>query len=146
MGSNVRKILTEQKNKKRRESENKKKALGPAFLIFFISYFILVAWYFLYVRNADTMFFLQDRGWWNSTTLFFKDCTSVPGGLLSWAGAYLTQYWHVLAHPALASHVLFGKAFIQGSECVELPALRPNGCFIVQHHTAWLLGLCPEGC
>ena len=32
-------------------------------LSFFHSFiFIIVAWYFLYVRNADTMFFMQDRG------------------------------------------------------------------------------------
>ena len=25
--------------------------------------FAALAWYFLYASNADTMFFLQDRGW-----------------------------------------------------------------------------------
>lgn len=67
--------------------------------------FIALAWFFLYVRNADTMYFLQDRGWWNSTSIFWDDCTRVPGGLLSWAGAYLTQYFY---YPALGSCLLIG--------------------------------------
>ena len=103
MGSNVRKILKEKENKKVRESENKKKVLRPAFIILFISYFILLAWYFLYVRNADTMYFMQDRGWWNSTALFWQDCMRFPGGFLSWAGAYLTQFFY---YPALGSAML----------------------------------------
>jgi hypothetical protein len=49
------------------------------------------------------MYFLQDRGWWNSTRLFFDICTSVPGGLLAWAGAYLTQFFY---YPALGSAML----------------------------------------
>ena len=108
MGTNVRKILKEDKRTIRKEDNKKvrkykKETILTASLIFFISYFILLAWFFLYVRNADTMFFMQDRGWWNSTTLFFKDCTSVPGGLLSWAGAYLTQYFY---YPALGTAML----------------------------------------
>lgn len=67
--------------------------------------FIALAWYFLYVRNADTMYFLQDRGWWNSTSLFWEDCTRLPGGLLSWAGAYLTQYFY---NPILGCIMLIG--------------------------------------
>ena len=103
MGTNVRKVLKEQENKKVRKLENKKWAKPFAFPVLYISLFLVLCWYFLYVRNADTMFFLQDRGWWNSTTLFFKDCTSVPGGLLSWAGAYLTQYFY---YPALGTIML----------------------------------------
>ena len=103
MGTSVRKVLKEDKNKKTRESGNKKKVYRPPLLVLFISYFILLAWYFLYVRNADTMFFLQDRGWWNSTSLFWDECTRVPGGWLSWAGAYLTQFFY---YPALGCSML----------------------------------------
>lgn len=103
MGTNVRKVLKERDNKKIRKLESKKWAKPFVFPILYISLFLVLCWYFLYVRNADTMFFLQDRGWWNSTTLFFKDCTSVPGGLLSWAGAYLTQYFY---YPALGTIML----------------------------------------
>ena len=69
----------------------------------YLTAFVALAWYFLYVRNADTMFFMQDRGWWNSTFLFWNDCISVPGGLLSWAGAYLTQYFF---YPAIGTSML----------------------------------------
>lgn len=105
MGTSVRKILKEKENKKKRKWENKKKVLIPAFFALFISYFILLAWYFLYVRNADTMFFMQDRGWWNSTALFWQDCMRFPGGFLAWAGAYLTQFFY---YPALGSAILIG--------------------------------------
>lgn len=110
MGSNVRKVLKED-NKKIRKEDNKKpvkqgnrKWASPlAFHILFIAFFVLLAWYFLYVRNADLMYFMQDRGWWNSTSLFFKDCISVPGGILAWAGSYLTQYFY---YPALGCSML----------------------------------------
>ena len=103
MGSNVRKILKEKENKKIRKWEMKKETILSASLILFISYFILLAWYFLIVRNADTMYFLQDRGWWNSTALLWQDCMRFPGGFLSWAGAYLTQFFY---YPALGSAML----------------------------------------
>lgn len=105
MRTNLRKILKEEDNKKIRKEENKRGKIVPASFILFISYFILLAWYFLYVRNADTMYFLQDRGWWNSTSLFWDDCTRFPGGLLSWAGACLTQFFY---YPALGCSMLIG--------------------------------------
>ena len=94
MGTNVRKILKKEENKKIRKAGNRKVATPLAFLILFIFSFLVMCWYFLYVRNADTMFFMQDRGWWNSTSIFFHDCTRVPGGWLAWAGSYLTQYFY----------------------------------------------------
>ena len=103
MGSNVRKVLKESQKKKSVKSGNRKWASPLAFQILFIAFFVFLAWYFLYTRNADLMFFMQDRGWWNSTSLFFKDCTEVPGGLLSWAGAYLTQFFY---YPALGTVML----------------------------------------
>ena len=98
MGTNVRKVLKESDNKNPPKTESKRWASPLAFQILFITFFVLLAWYFLYMRNADLMFFMQDRGWWNSTSLFFKDCISVPGGLLAWAGSYLTQFFY---YPAL---------------------------------------------
>ena len=49
------------------------------------------------------MYFMQDRGWWNSTWLFWDDCVRLPGGFLSWAGAYLTQFFY---YPALGCSML----------------------------------------
>lgn len=103
MGTNVRKILKASDNKKLRKEEKRKWPAAPTLFILFIAYFILLAWYFLYVRNADMMYFLQDRGWWNSTTLFFRDCTSLPGGLLAWTGSFLTQFFY---YPVLGSVLL----------------------------------------
>ena len=103
MGTNVRKVLKTGEKKKTGQLENKKKVRPFAFLALYITTFIILCWYFLYVRNADTMFFLQDRDWWNSTSIFFKECTQVPGGILSWAGAYLTQFFY---YPALGTVLL----------------------------------------
>ncbi len=88
MGTSVRKVL---KNKR------------LLWLLAYVIFFVALAWYFLYMKNADTMYFLQDRGWWNSTSLFFKDCISVPGGLLAWAGSFLTQFFY---YPALGCLLL----------------------------------------
>ena len=79
--------------------------VGKILKIGYCMAFIALAWFFLYVRNADTMYFMQDRGWWNSTAIFWEDCTRFPGGLLSWAGAYLTQFFY---YPALGCSILIG--------------------------------------
>jgi hypothetical protein len=88
MGTSVRKVL---KNKR------------LLWLLAYVIFFVALAWYFLYMKNADTMFFLQDRGWWNSTSFFFKDCMSAPGGLLAWTGSFLTQFFY---YPALGCLLL----------------------------------------
>ncbi len=103
MGTSVRKVLKEDKNKKARKAEKKKWPVVPAFSLLFVIFFVALAWYFLYMKNADTMFFMQDRGWWNSTSLFFKDCMLRPGGLLAWTGSFLTQFFY---YPALGSILL----------------------------------------
>ena len=103
MGANVGKVLKKNERKKMKKGGVKKETIALASLVLFISCFIALAWYFLYVRNGDTMYFMQDRGWWNSTSLFWHECTRVPGGLLSWAGAYLTQFFY---YPALGSAML----------------------------------------
>ena len=93
MGTSVRKILKEDDKKKKEKRDNNKIILSATPFLF-ILYFVALAWYFLYVRNADTMYFMQDRGWWNSTALFWDDCMRFPGGFLAWAGAYLTQFFY----------------------------------------------------
>ena len=65
----------------------------------------LLAFYYLWLRNADVLYFLQDRGWWNSTQLFFADAIRLPGGLLSWMGAFLTQFFF---YPLLGTTLLVG--------------------------------------
>ena len=90
-------------NKKARNGRTERKATAHALPALFVLYFVWLAWHFLYMRNADTMYFMQDRGWWNSTSLFWKECTEVPGGWLSYAGAYLTQYFY---YPAVGTLML----------------------------------------
>ncbi|MBO7120365.1 MAG: hypothetical protein J6W03_08630 [Bacteroidaceae bacterium] len=103
MGSSVRKVLKENEKKKPKKTDNKRWASPLVFLLLFIVFFVLLAWYFLFMRNADTMYFMQDRGWWNSTSIFWKDCTRLPGGFLAWAGAFLTQFFY---YPALGTALL----------------------------------------
>ena len=105
MRTNVRKVLKNEELRIKNEESSAGRFGGSKFFILHSLLFILLAWYFLYVRNADTMFFMQDRGWWNSTQLFFDECTRVPGGFLSWAGAYLTQFFY---YPALGCAMLIG--------------------------------------
>lgn len=102
MGSNVRKILKDNGKEKQDDGVGKRRSVRPLLLPLYLFCFILLAWYFLYVENADTMYFFQDRGWWNSTRIFWQECTSVPGGFLSWAGAYLTQFFF---YPALGCFI-----------------------------------------
>lgn len=77
----------------------KRKYLPLAYCVAFVA----LAWHFLFARNADTLFFIQDRGWWNASALFWEECRGVPGGILSWAGAYLTQFFY---YPALGCSML----------------------------------------
>jgi len=60
--------------------------------------FVLFAWVFLVGKNADTLFFMQDRGYWNDSMVYFDHCMRMPGGFLSWAGSYLTQYFYYPAY------------------------------------------------
>ena len=101
----MKKVKERTETKAKGNAPPRKQASFPKSLlpVVYSTCFALLAWFFLYVRNADTMYFMQDRGWWNSTRLFFDTCTSVPGGLLAWAGAYLTQFFY---YPALGTAML----------------------------------------
>lgn len=65
--------------------------------------FVMLAWVFLVDRNADTLYFMQDRGYWNDTMVYFRDCMRMPGGFLSWTGSYLTQFFY---YPACGAAML----------------------------------------
>ncbi|MBO7067188.1 MAG: hypothetical protein J6W52_00670 [Bacteroidaceae bacterium] len=65
--------------------------------------FVVLAWVFLVGKNADTLFFMQDRGYWNDSMVYFHDCMRMPGGFLSWVGSYLTQYFY---YPACGAAML----------------------------------------
>ena len=44
--------------------------------------------------EADFLWKVQEQNLFLDTSLFFKELMVVPGGLLSWVGTYLTQYFY----------------------------------------------------
>lgn len=48
----------------------------------------------LLIYEADFLWKLQEQNLFLDTSMFFKEQMLVPGGLLSWAGTYLTQYFY----------------------------------------------------
>lgn len=87
--------------------EQKKTLKLPLYVLPFIYClaFAGMAWVFLYERNADTLYYMQDRSYWNNSMQYFTECMQQPGGFLSWAGSYLTQYFY---HPAQGAALLIG--------------------------------------
>ena len=73
--------------------------------------FVVLAWVFLVGKNADTLYFMQDRGYWNDTMVYFHHCVRMPGGFLSWAGSYLTQFFYYPAYGAAMLILLWMLSF-----------------------------------
>jgi hypothetical protein len=73
--------------------------------------FVIFAWIFLVGKNADTLYYMQDRGRWNDTMLYFQECMRMPGGFLSWAGSYLTQYFYYPVYGAAILILLWMLSF-----------------------------------
>lgn len=48
---------------------------------------------------------MQERSYWNNSIQYFRECIQFPGGFLSWAGSYLTQYFY---HPTIGIALLIG--------------------------------------
>ena len=48
----------------------------------------------LLMFESDFLWKLQDQNLFLNTKLFFNEQMVVPGGLLSWMGTYLTQYFY----------------------------------------------------
>lgn len=57
----------------------------------------------LLMFESDFLWKLQDQNLFLNTKLFFNEQMVVPGGLLSWMGTYLTQYFY---HPWLGTVLL----------------------------------------
>jgi len=55
------------------------------------------------VFESDYLWTVQEQNLFLNTPLFFQQCMQVSGGLLSWAGAYLTQFFY---YPALGAALL----------------------------------------
>lgn len=84
-----------------------KKTQLPLWLlpIAYCAAFVALAWLFLYERNADVLYYMQERSYWNNSMQYFLECVRFPGGFLSWTGSYLTQYFY---YPACGVAVLTG--------------------------------------
>lgn len=65
--------------------------------------FAVVGFIFLYVKNHDYLFMAQGQSLFVNTSAFLAERMAVPGGLLQWAGCYLTQFFY---YPALGSSLL----------------------------------------
>ena len=63
---------------------------------------LIVAGTLLYFES-DLLWKLQEQNLFLDTSLFFNEQMLVPGGLLSWAGTYLTQFFY---YPWLGTLVL----------------------------------------
>ena len=59
---------------------------------------LLLAVLALLVFESDFLYRVQEQSLFLNTPLFFRQCMVVSGGLLSWAGAFLTQFFY---HPAV---------------------------------------------
>ena len=90
--------------------------------------FVVFAWIFLVEKNADTLFYMQDRGRWNDTMVYFHECVRMPGGFLSWAGSYLTQYFYYPVYGATILIMLWMLSF-----CVAWKSfhIRPQRTFLL---------------
>ncbi len=65
--------------------------------------FVCLAWFRLVVKNADLLYEAQEQSLWVSGNLFFRQCLLQPGGVFTWAGRYLTQFFY---YPALGASML----------------------------------------
>lgn len=65
--------------------------------------FIALAIYRLVVVNSDVLFQAQEQSFWQPGSQFFGAMLKEPGGIFSWVGCYLTQFFF---HPALGASIL----------------------------------------
>ncbi|MBQ0058148.1 MAG: hypothetical protein KBT20_10875 [Bacteroidales bacterium] len=65
--------------------------------------FVAFAWWQLIVLNSDVLYLAQDMSYWQPGILFFDQCLAEPGGIFSWAGCFLTQFFH---YPAVGVTLL----------------------------------------
>lgn len=65
--------------------------------------FIAIGGYYLVSENSDMLFMAQEKSHFYGSQVFFNECMQLPGGLLSYAGSFLTQFFYV---PTLGSAML----------------------------------------
>lgn len=65
--------------------------------------FAIFAYFMLVGMNSDYLFTVQERSLFMANQTFFDEITATPGGIVRWAGCYLTQYFY---YPALGAAML----------------------------------------
>lgn len=126
-----------------KETKGKK---GFTFAILTSLVFILFAYWILAVRNSYMLRWYEEMSFFESTRFFFRQSLLFPGGLLSYAGAWLTQFFF---HPFLGATVLVilwlltawltKKTFMLPKEATPLAYLVPMALLVsvVQVDEAW---------
>ncbi len=84
--------------------------------------FALFAYYMLVVRNADYLFAVQERSLFLFDSQFFDMTMVKPGALMTYAGCFLTQFFH---YPALGGCILMAIWLI--TYFVTVKAFRMKG-------------------
>jgi hypothetical protein len=110
-------------NSKQKEKKQNVKLINKTKLIRNINYgsfflFILVAFYFLPVHNYNVLIKMQELSLFLPTELFFTDTLQSLGGLLSYLGCFLTQFFFypwvggsIFVLLLLLVHLLIYKSF-----------------------------------
>ena len=65
--------------------------------------FAALAWVRLVMYHDELLYEAQEQNFWQSGAMFFQQVLQQPGGVLSWCGMYLTQYFY---YPALGATML----------------------------------------
>lgn len=73
-----------------------------------------LSYYFLVVLNSDTLFMIQTRSIFVDSDAFWSECVAVPGGLLQWAGSWLTQLFY---HPGQGAAAMIAIWLLTFATC-----------------------------
>ena len=65
--------------------------------------FAVLAWWRLVVENSDYLYEAHDQSFWQPGGQYWREMLQRPGGAFSWAGQFLTQFFHV---PAVGASML----------------------------------------
>ena len=78
---------------------------GASFCLALLATLLLVALgvYHLVMRNSDVLFMAQSKDFFTTNRVFLDDCMKQPGGFISWASAFLTQFFY---HPKLGATIM----------------------------------------
>lgn len=125
---------------KQQSAEKKSFSISPkvqmVFAVIALLVFIATAAYLLITKNAEVLFMAQDRNLYVGTNAFLSEMLDKPGGLLAYAGAYLTQLFY---NPTIGASLLIAiwciiygctiKAFRLGCKWAFL-AVIPIACLL----------------